>query len=568
MEQFNPNELSESPINIKEYFYLFWSWSWLIVLAGLLAGAAAFAVSIRTTPIYQASTRLLVSTPSTSINGVDPTALVTTQTMTETYAQMLLDPPVLQGVIDQLKLQTTTDELVKSVSVDVVPNTQLLMISVQDPSPARAADIANAMASVFANRIRELQSQRYADSRDGLDKQINDIGQQITTTNNQIAVTTDPSTLQQLQARVTQYRTIYANLVTSYEQVSLAEEQTSTNVVVSAPATAPTIPVSPKTTRNTLLAILAGMLLAAGAVFAADALDDTIKNPEEIRRKFNLPILGMIGWHESPDDKPIALNEPRSPTAEAFRSLRTNITFASVDTPLRRIMVTSPTPQDGKTTVSANLAVVFAQGEKKTVLIDADMRRPQIHQKFGLPNRIGLTDLFVQSLNGLERVIQFNSVSSLGLITSGHMPPNPAELLTSKKMTRILDHLNREYDLILLDTPPLLTVTDAAALASAMDGVILVVKPGTTKLTALQQALEQLRAVGARVLGVVLNDVNPGSRKYGYYYNRYYSKYSHYYEEKGGTKQKRKEAVKSKSAPERVSKAEAQENSPHLKIKN
>ena len=151
----------------------------------------------------------------------------------------------------------------------------------------------------------------------------------------------------------------------------------------------------------------------------------------------------MIARHEQINEKPIVLTEPRSLTAEAFRSLRTNITFASVDAPLRRIMITSPTPQDGKTTISANLAVVLAQGEKKVILLDADLRRPYIHHKFGLFNRFGLTNLFVDLLNGFESVIQFNSVSSLGLITSGPLPPNPAELLTSQKMSRILDQLTR-----------------------------------------------------------------------------------------------------------------------------
>ena len=554
MNGFNETESLDTTIDIKEYFYLFWSWIWLILLAGVIAGAAAYLVSIRTTPIYQSSTRLLVSDPP-ALSNVNYGGMVSSQNMTSTYAQMMVDDPVLQGVIDQLKLHTTTVELNKSITVDIVPNTQLLVVSVSDPNPTQAANIANAMASVFTNRIIQLQSQRYAASLDGLQKQITDMDQQIAATNTSISATSDSATLLQLQARLTQYRSIYASLVTNYEQVRLAEEQTSTSVVVSQPAAVPTVPVSPTTTRNTLLAVLAGMLLAAGAVFAVDTLDDTVKNPDEIRRKFNLPILGMIARHEQSHEKPIALAEPRSPTAEAFRSLRTNLTFASVDAPLRRIMITSPTPQDGKTTVSANLAVVLAQGGKKVILIDADLRRPFIHHKFGLFNRIGLTNLFLDSFNGFESVIQFNSMASLGLITSGPLPPNPAELLTSLKMTHILDQLIQGYDLVLIDTPPLLSVTDAAALAPATDGVIVVVKPGVTKLNALQQALEQLRAVGARVLGVVLNEVNPGSRKYGYYYNRYYSKYSHYYEEKGGTKQKKaKETVKSKSAPEKLPK--------------
>jgi capsular exopolysaccharide synthesis family protein len=220
---------------------------------------------------------------------------------------------------------------------------------------------------------------------------------------------------------------------------------------------------------------------------------------------------------------------------ESFRALRTNTTFASVDKPLQRVLVTSATPQEGKTTITANLAVVLAQSEKKVALIDADLRRPQLHRRFQLHNRIGLSDLFLLSrpLESIPQgILQRLEAAKLAIITAGKLPPNPAELLTSQKMSHFLDLLNQEYDLILIDTPPVLSVTDAAALAPNMDGVILVAKPGITKLKDFQQALEQLQAVNARVLGVVLNEVNPRNRRYGYYYHRYYSKYA-YDEEKG-----------------------------------
>ncbi len=291
------------------------------------------------------------------------------------------------------------------------------------------------------------------------------------------------------------------------------------------------------------------MLLAAGVVFAADSLDDSIKNPEEIQRKFGLPILGMIAWHQSEGGRPIALNQPRSPVAEAFRSIRTNLTFAAVDTPLRRILITSPTPEDGKTMVSSNLAVVMAQGEKKVVLVDADLRRPKIHQKFGMLNASGLSDLFVTQPENFYRIVHSNGVPRLSIVSSGPLPPNPAELLTSQKMVRIMDQLNKDSDLIVIDSPPILTVTDAAGLAPAVDGVVLVVKPGKTKMSALQQSVEQLRAVGARVLGVVMNEVNPRSRRYGYYYHRYYSKYSHYYQT---PRKSRKAADEPKTVPNAV----------------
>jgi capsular exopolysaccharide synthesis family protein len=532
MEQFEQSASSEPEINLKEYLYLLWSWGWLIGLAGLLAGMVTYVISINTIPIYETSTRLLVSEPP-AMRNIEYTGIVTGQTTTRTYAEMLVDRPVLQGVIDQLQLAIAPDDLKETISVQVVRDTQLLVITVQHTDPNLAAAITNAIASVFTDRIQVLQSQRYSATQESLAQQILDMELQIEETDQAIARETDASQLLQLQARLTEYRSLYSQLVTNFEEVRLAEAQNTTNVVVSEPAAVPSIPVSPKTTRNTLLATIAGMLLAGGTVFALDTLDDTIKNPDEIRKRFNLLILGMIASHEAQGEVPISLSKPRSPVAEAFRSLRTNITYAAVDTPLRRIIITSATPQEGKTTVSTNLAVVLAQGEKKVVLIDADLRRPQVHHKFELPNIVGLSELFLmmRPLVTLPRgVIQSTNAPGLDVVTSGKLPPNPAELLTSNKMSQFLDLLDHEYDLVVIDTPPVLTVTDAAALASKVDGVILVAKPGVTKLSAFKETIGQLRGVGARVLGVVLNEVNPTSRKYGYYYSRYYSEYSHYYE--------------------------------------
>jgi capsular exopolysaccharide synthesis family protein len=530
MNEFELNESSASVDGIRETFYLFWAWLWVIIAAGLLSGVMAFLVSMRTAPIYQTSTRLLVSDPP-AMRSIDYSGIVSSQTMTRTYAEMLVERPVLQGVIDQLALPRTPEELKESISVELVRDTQLLVVSVKDPNPMLAADIANTIAKVFTVRIRELQSQRYSATRESLAKQVNDMEQQIEATNQAlIANGHDPEQQMQLEARLTEYQRLYSNLVTNYEQVRLAEAQTSTNVVVSEPAIVPSIPISPRTTRNILFSVVAGMLFAAGMIFAADTLDDTIKNPEELRQKLGLSILGLIAWHESRDQKPISLFQPRSPVTESFRALRTNTTFAGVDKPLRRILITSATPQEGKTTITSNLAVVLAQGEKKVALIDADLRRPQIHRKFELHNRLGLSDLFLltRALESVPQgIIQRLEAAKLAVVTAGKLPPNPAELLTSQKMSNFLDALNQEYDLILIDTPPVLSVTDAAALAPSVDGVILVAKPGMTKLKDFQQALEQLQAVGARVLGVVLNEVDPRNRRYGYYYSRYYSKYTY-----------------------------------------
>jgi len=192
-------------------------------------------------------------------------------------------------------------------------------------------------------------------------------------------------------------------------------------------------------------------------------------------------------------------------------------------------------------------------------------------------NRIGLADLFVRPLDALAGIVKSVDVPGLAVITSGGLPPNPAELLTSQKMAEILDRLNQDFDIILIDTPPVLSVTDAAALAPAMDGVILVAKPGQTKFSAFQQSVVQLRAVGARILGVVLNDVKPTSRKYGYYYNRYYSKYSYHYQQPGPALPKPRQPDKIfqpepekwiQPEPSNVFQSEPDKILPHIKIKH
>jgi succinoglycan biosynthesis transport protein ExoP len=533
-----------SATSLMEYAYLLWRWAWLIALAAVLAGGAAYFISKRTTPVYQTTTRLLFSNPP-SQSSIDTTSIISGATMTQTYSQMLTDTPVLDKVIEKLHLNMSSKNLVKAISVKLVLNTQIISVDVEDTSPSRAVEIANALGQVFADRILQLQSERYGATLEGLQKQVDDMGKQIEATNTQLSQELEPAQKLQLDTRLTEYRQLYSNLVMNYEQVRLAEAQTSTNVAVAQPAQLPTDPVRPKTMQNTLLAAMMAILLAGGVVFAIDFLDDTIKNPDEIRQKFGLPILGVIAQHTQVAGRPITQDQPRSPVSESFRTLRTNITYAVVDTPLRWIMVTSPTPMDGKTTVCANLGVVFAQGGKKAVVVDGDLRRPMEHSRFGLANTSGLSDLFLRPRYPLNGPAQATGVPGLKVVTSGTLPPNPAELMASKKMIEILERLTAENDLVLVDTPPVLSVTDAAALAPGVDGVILVAKPGVTKLAAFKQTLEQLQGVGAKILGVVLNDVEPKSRKYGYYYHQYYSKYSYYYSADGTKKKKsRKEPTK------------------------
>ena len=524
MNQFEQHEDFFSILDIKSFFYMLWSWTWLILLAGLLTGAVAYVISIRTTPIYQTSARLLVSDPPAQ-RSLDTNSMVSTQSMASTYKEMLVDWVVLQGVIDRLNLNVSPSAIQNEISVNTIAGTQLLVVTVKDPNPNRATDIANTLGQVFAEHIRELQTQRYSASQAGLAKQVSDMEQQINITTQALSAVTDQAEKLQLEARLTQYRGLYSNLVTNYEQVRLAEAQTSTNVVVSQPAISPTEPVSPKTTTNVILGVLAGLLLATVIIIIVDILDDTLKNPDDIRQKFNLPILGFISIHAMEDDKPISLSQPRSPVAESFRSLRTNITYSSVDKPLRRILITSTMPQEGKTTISSNLAVVFAQGEKKSILIDADLRRPRLHTFFDISNSVGLTNYLTTELM-LEDVILQTPVDNLYFMPSGILPADAAGILNSRRMSELIQDVKQRFDLVLVDSPPILGVSDAAVLASEVDLTMIVVQHRKLPRNMLLRVKQAFENVGGTVIGVVLNNVDVRSDSQYQYYTSYYTYYA------------------------------------------
>lgn len=215
----------------------------------------------------------------------------------------------------------------------------------------------------------------------------------------------------------------------------------------------------------------------------------------------------------------ITVINPRSTVSEAFRALRTNIDFSSVDEKIQVIMVTSSGPEEGKSTISGNIAVSYAQSDKKVLLIDADMRKPTAHKTFTLSNRYGLSSLLSQQAD-IEDAVQDSSVPNLSIMTSGPIPPNPAEMMASNRMNHVIQELRQRYDVIIIDTPPLLAVTDAQIVASKSDGVIMVVSYGKVKRDIAVKAKANLDRVGARMLGVVLNNVKRKASE-GYYYYYY-----------------------------------------------
>ena len=217
------------------------------------------------------------------------------------------------------------------------------------------------------------------------------------------------------------------------------------------------------------------------------------------------------------NSKLITLEDPRSPVAEAYRTLRTNIEFSSFEQTLHTLLITSPSPDEGKSTTLANLAVVMAQAEKKTLLVDADLRRPSLHTLFGVNNDKGLTSMFVDADALRHPPLQETGVPNLLLLSSGPLPPNPAELLLSRRMQDVIAALKQQADIILFDAPPVIAVTDATILGTRVDGVLLVLQAGQTKREHARRAKELLDKVKVRVIGVVLSNVSPDSAMGGYY---------------------------------------------------
>ncbi len=541
---------------LKKYGTILWHWAWLIALGTLLAAGAAYVSSRLTTPVYAASTTLLVNEAPSSGKTADYTSILTSERLARTYSEMMTKRPVMTEVAKQVGLQESiADDLARRVSVNLVRDTQLVVLQVENEDPAMAASLANAIPEVFSRQNAELQADRYADSKANLNKEINALKDQITEKQNEINAIGTPANaareaeLSRLQSELTQLRQSSAYLLQSYESIRLAEAQSTSNIVVVEKAEVPSVPVRPRTLQNTLLGAVVGLLLSIGVVFLIEYLDDRVRSPEQIDRILKLPVVGLIakfnGASAGGRIAPIAVREPRSPVVEAFRSLRTNIQFAGVDRPIKTLLVTSASPSEGKSTVAVNLAVVMSQAGLKVVLIDCDLRRPTVNKQFDLPNRFGLTDLMLQDAGQWSGVLQSSGVSNLQVVFSGSLPPNPSELLGSKRMQQFLEHLHGSCDVVIIDAPPLLPVTDALVLSSLADGVLLVIDYGATRIGEAVQGRNQLEQAGARVLGVVMNKIPTGRRGYAYYYYHY----NHYYEGDNQGKRRRSRRSGSKSAP-------------------
>jgi non-specific protein-tyrosine kinase len=496
-------------------------WWWVLLITPMIGGSAAYFVSQAITPTYRANTILLIQQTQTpgSPNYQD---LLASQEQTGTYSRWVSTTPVLDAAAKKTGVAGGAETLKKKISVSAISNTQLVSISITDPSAARAAAIANAVATVFIDQTKSQQSSLTGSSMeeiqqniDQVKKQINDTAAQISRLQATPSSTVNQTQITSLQQQLSQFQTTYGTLIESQQRMTIAQAQVSAQVSVLEPATAPIHPVSPRVKLNAVLGGTLGLLLAIAAVAALGYLDNTVKASDDLRALTGAGALGSIPRVPNLDATTI-MNQPRSAATEAFRALRTNLQFAIADQGVNTIAVTSTRPSDGKTMTASSLALVLAQGGQRVILVDADLRKPRQHRQFkGLNNRSGLTNLLRGTRDQLSDVLQSTDVPGLRVITSGPIPTNPSDLLSSARMREIVNELRSEADFVLFDTPPV-GVSDPLIVAGVVDGVLFVVTSGKSRKNELNGALERMGLTGAPIVGVVLNRVDLHGE--GYYY--------------------------------------------------
>ena len=537
----------------------------LVLICFVLVGLGTYVGSKLMKPIYQ-STALVQVTVLTSNNQADYNSLLASDQLVQTESQLATSDPVLREVASHYP-GMSVDMLSKVVVSTVRANTQLFEIDVQDANPTRAAMIANDIAATLIQQQLQLTQQGNSSSQQQIQEELTATRQQIDATITDI--TNDTSQIANLRAQagkeaqiaglqtqVTLLQTQLSGLQQHYSawqtilaQLELTQAQNSDLLHIVQAAQPATVPVRPQTLLYTAAGLVAGLCLGMLLAILFEQLDISVRSTEALMQLVDWPILATI-WRVNSSKERKELVNPKGPNAniESYRILRTNIGFSLVDKPLRSIMVTSAVPQEGKSTIAANLAIFMAKAGKNTVLVDADLRRPTIQQLFGLaPEKKGLSNAILalsapsasdtspstpipvrplkQSLTGavaLEPFLHSVNVPNLRIMPAGPLPPNPPELLDSRAMERLFNMLAMVSgaEVIIFDTPPLLGLSDASILAKKVDGAVIVVDITRTNKKYLKQLKASLTQAGANVLGCVVNKQRHGRKD---------ATYSHYY---------------------------------------
>jgi capsular exopolysaccharide synthesis family protein len=458
--------------------------------------------------------------------GVNPgtgySDVLASEQLAGTYAQMMVGPSVLAAAIASLGSGQSPDALAARVKAAPIAGTQLVRLQVAGADASQTARQANAIAQAFVDQIQEMLAKPYAGRLADMQDEISRLSTLIDDTQAEIQVKTaaklrNEGEMARLQGALAENRSDYRTLQQDFEQLRLNATRAVDTVVVSERAHVPEAPVRGRGL-YILLAVAIAAVGAVGAAFLIEYFDDTIKTPEDIGRGLGVATVGMISRFAKADGGLIGLTHPNSPPAEAFRVLAANLRFAAADAPLRSLVVTSAVSGEGKSEVVANLAVAMAGTGVRVIAVDADLRRPRLHHLFGLPQGRGLTESLL--LGKFEGNLRDTQVDGLQVLTSGALPADPVQLISSPRMAQLLIELTHRADVVIVDSPPVLGVAEATIMAAESDGVLLVLCANRTSRQAAQHAIEALRRAKSRLVGAVLNGVPATSNDYYRYYSQ------------------------------------------------
>jgi succinoglycan biosynthesis transport protein ExoP len=491
--------------SFRAYLHILRRRKWWVGLAAALGLAASVAFSLTAHKQYSATAQLLVQ-PSINASGAGVTqALPVTPTDVETELQLVTSAPVQQAVRARLNSAP-------AVSASEVGQTNVMAITAISDVPSQAALVANLYATAFVQYRQAVAERSLTSAEAQLRSQISSLSQQLKSFRGN---TTSP----EASALLNQQAVLKEQLA----QMQVSGAVNTGDVVLVTPAQTPVSPSSPKPAQNALLGLAAGLALGLAAAFLRDSLDDKLSSKEAAEHAGGASVLAMTpvvpSWRRQ-QPLVVVVTDPTSPAAESYRSLRTSLQFARQEGQLRSIVLTSPGAAEGKTATLANLGVVFAQAGERVVLVSCDLRRPRIGAFFGLDERVGLTSVLLGEKTLEQVVLPVPDFDRLSLLPAGPVPPNPAELLNGARVQDVFATLREHFDLVLIDSPPVLPVTDAAILSRYADATLMLVAAGQTRRGDLHRAVEKLNQVGATILGLVLNKVTRQTgRTYGYSYS-------------------------------------------------
>jgi succinoglycan biosynthesis transport protein ExoP len=487
-------EENEATLDLRGYLRVLRRWKGTILLATILVVGAAIGLTLRQTPVYEATANILLQT-SLSEQATAPDVLTEADQNSQGLSTEIA---VANSRSTRLAVR---EKLGRSpnASISGVGDTSVLAVHSRSTDAEQAADDANGYANAYIDLRLEQRLDQIGKASTEIQRRIEELAAQPPT--ERIA-----TEIEQLQGQL--------------RGLQAASNITDAGATLISEAVVPGSPVSPKPVRNAIAGFGIGLVLGIGLAFLREYLDETVKSKEALERATGLTVLGLIpavpDWKDRKTARVIAASDPRSAAAEAYRTLRTSLQFMALERPMKTLQVTSASAMEGKTTTIANLAVTFARADQRVIVVCCDLRRPRIHEFFGLTNDVGFTSVLLGETPLSEAIQSVKGASGIALVASGPPPPNPSELLASRRSAEVLAALESRCDLMLVDSAPVVPVTDALVLAGMVDATLLVADASSTTKRGLHRAVELLGQVDAQVVGTVLNGASPSTGYYGY----------------------------------------------------